>query len=328
MGFQQNITTLKKYFGADAIARRLKEMQPVKTTILDLIFPTRRQHPSSVLGLDEITENTGIVPVIRRGSRSFPTDADSGGLRFIDPQPITPSLFAKANEINDLFATGMRTSVQAFVDSKIDKLRRICRRTTEVLAAQAISGTIAYKMITEGGSFVDYSVAYGSTLTLDDTDWTNAGLADMIKDMEAIYKELQNHGHSGDIRFLMGDDGYAKLLEKVLAARNIPAQFVDYGLLLGGKYKIAPMGETYTLPGASTASYVVDPKKVCAVDVAAGHALHYCAIDDLEANLQPLPFYAKPVYSDDPSGVKIIGNSKPMPAPVANAILWRRLLPA
>lgn len=295
---------------------------------MDLVYPARRQHPSSVIGLDEITENTGIVPVIRRGSRSFPTDTDTGGLQFIDPQPITPSLFAKANEINDLFSTGQRTSVQAFVDSKIDKLRRITRRTTEVLSAQALSGAIAYKMITEAGVYVDYSVNYGSPLTLTDTDWTSAVLSTMVNDIEAIYRELQGHGHSGDIRFLMGNEAYAKLLEKVLAARNIPAQFTDYGLILGGKYKIMPMGETYVLPGAGSASYVVDPKQVCAVDVAAGHALHYCALDDLEANLQPLPFYAKPVYSEDPSGVKIIGNSKPMPAPVTNAILWRVLLPA
>ena len=64
------------------------------------------------------------------------------------------------------------------------------------------------------------------------------------------------------------------------------------------------------------------------MDVAAPHALHYCALNDLDAALQPLPFYAKPVMSDDPSGVKIIGTSKPMPAPVIKAIAWRRLLPA
>lgn len=105
-----------------------------------------------MLGIDEIAETAGPVPVIRRGSRSYPVDADSGGLRFIDPQPITPSIFAKANEINDLFALGgPRPLVQAWVDAKIDKLRRICRRTTEILAAQSLSGAIAYKMATEGG---------------------------------------------------------------------------------------------------------------------------------------------------------------------------------
>ncbi len=38
----------------------------------------------------------------------------------------------------------------------------------------------------------------------------------------------------------------------------------------------------------------------------AGHRLVYCAVDDLEANLRAMPFFIKPVKSDDPSGIKLI----------------------
>ncbi len=329
MAFQQNITTLKKYFSPSAIAKRIRNLPKIVTTTMDLVFTDRRQHPSSVLGIDEITENTGVVPVIRRGSRSYPVDEDTGGITFIDPQPITPSLFVKANELNDIMSTGLATSIQAFVDSKISKLRRICRRTTEVLCAQSLSGAIAYKMVTEAGSYVDYAVTLGTTQSLDDTDWSSATLSTMLGDLETIYKTLQNAGYSADIRFLMGDDCYTKLLEKVVASsKNMPVQFTEYGILLAGKYKIMPMGDTYTVPGAGSATSVVDAKKVCAVDIKAPHSLHYCALDDLDANLQPMPFYSKPVKSEDPSGVKIIGNSKPMPSPAVKAILWQRLLPA
>lgn len=55
--------------------------------------------------------------------------------------------------------------------------------------------------------------------------------------------------------------------------------------------------------------------------------LFYCALDDLDANLQPLPFYAKPIVQQDPSGVKIVGTSKPLPAPVLGAIVWQQVLP-
>jgi len=328
MPFIQTITSLKRYFGPETVAERLRTMTVIKTTIMDLVFPTRPQHASSVIGIDEITETTGVVPVIRRGSRSYPVDQDPGALQFIDPQPITPSLFAKASELNDLFAAGQRTTVQAWVDSKIDRLRRICRRTTEVLCAQSLTGAIAHKMATEAGGLVDYSINYGSTQTLDDVNITDAKLSDLVGYFEAIHQKLQDAGFGGDIRILAGGTVYGKLLELVIAAKTLPVQFVDYGMVLFGKYKIMPMGETYLLPGAETATSIVDAKKICAVDILAPHALHYCALDDLDAQLAPLPFYAKPVSSEDPSGVKIIGNSKPLPAPVLKAILWQRMLPA
>ncbi len=61
MGFTQSITALRRYFGGEAIAQRLTTLPPIKTTIMDLVFPTRPQHPSSVLGIDEITEAAGEI---------------------------------------------------------------------------------------------------------------------------------------------------------------------------------------------------------------------------------------------------------------------------
>ena len=45
----------------------------------------------------------------------------------------------------------------------------------------------------------------------------------------------------------------------------------------------------------------------------AGHILPYAAIDDLDGNLQPLPFFIKPIKTADPSGWKLIAESKPLP---------------
>jgi hypothetical protein len=47
---------------------------------------------------------------------------------------------------------------------------------------------------------------------------------------------------------------------------------------------------------------------------------YYLALDDLDANLQGMPFYVKPLKQDDPSGYKLIGKSKPLPVPVPKAI--------
>ena len=68
------LITLKKYFTQEAIARTLLALPVIHTPIMDLFFPPerRKQKMSAYLGLAEIEADTGIVPVIKRGSRSYP----------------------------------------------------------------------------------------------------------------------------------------------------------------------------------------------------------------------------------------------------------------
>ena len=40
----------------------------------------------------------------------------------------------------------------------------------------------------------------------------------------------------------------------------------------------------------------------------------YGPVDDLEGNLQPMPMFIKPVEIQDPSEIRLIGESKPLPA--------------
>ena len=65
---------------------------------------------------------------------------------------------------------------------------------------------------------------------------------------------------------------------------------------------------------------VIDSKKLYAVALDAPFTLYYCAIDDLDANLLPMPLYVMAQKKQDPSGYKIIGKSKPLPVPVPKAI--------
>ena len=54
--------------------------------------------------------------------------------------------------------------------------------------------------------------------------------------------------------------------------------------------------------------------------------LFYLALDDFDAGLKALPFFAKQVKSDDPSGYKIIGMSKPLPAVAVSKTVDRKYL--
>ena len=320
------LITLKKYFTQEAIARTLLALPVIHTPIMDLFFPPerRKQKMSAYLGLAEIEADTGIVPVIKRGSRSYPVDGDTTKIDLIEPMPITPSIFVKAKDINDLISSGVADNVQAFVQEQIERLRNICRQTTEVLCARALSGSIAYKMGTESGTLKEYAVSLGTIKLMSAIDITGKSLAQVQGYLEKMYVEMRNKGYAGDIRFLFSDSPYSMLVTLVLAANNAPVQWTDYGLVLFGKYKIMPMGLSYTLPGAVSATSVLEDKYVQAIDISAPHGLYYCALDDLDANLAPMPYFAKPVASEDPSGYKIIGNSKPFPAPVIRAMVKQK----
>ena len=56
--------------------------------------------------------------------------------------------------------------------------------------------------------------------------------------------------------------------------------------------------------------------------------LFYCALDSLDANFASLPFYVNAVKLDDPEGVKLVGQSRPMPVPNVDAIRKTKVLVA
>jgi len=333
MSFEQTFTKFKKYFGRGNFARILKGLPKLSTPVMDLVYPEshRRQYPSALIPLAKIQARTGSVPVVRRGSASYGVAGRSGNIQLLDPQPIALNDFATAAEVNDVLATGLESNVESFVSDKIDGLRIDTRQATEIMCGQTLSGAVAYKLANQDGSLEDYQITYGgSILSLDDVDISAYKIGNIIKVLEEIHKALQKKGYSGKIVFLCGNDIYATILNVVTETnRALGAVFNELGILVGGKYQLIPAGWSYTLPGADdVASQYIDDKFVHAIDLNAPHTLFYAALDDMDANLAPLPFYAKPKHSDDPSGVKIISQSKPLPAPVLNAICKRRLLPA
>ena len=328
---EQSFTKMKKYFGRGSFARILKNLSPLKTPIMDLMYPVerRRQWPSALIPLSKIQQRTGSVPAVRRGGASYSVDKGSGSIQLLDPQPIYLNDFATASEVNDILSTGLESNVESFVSDKVDGLRRDTRKATEIMCGQTLDGSVHYKLANVDGSLEDYNISYGgSVLSLTDADISSSKIGPIIKILEEMHKELARYGYTGKVVYLCGDDVYAAILNVVTDSAKSPAIFNALGILVAGKYQLIPAGWSYVLPGDEVSSMYVDPDYIHAVDLNAPHTLFYAALDDLDAKLAPIPFYAKPKNTDDPSGVKIISNSKPLPAPVLKAICKRRLLPA
>ncbi len=80
-----------------------------------------------------------------------------------------------------------------------------------------------------------------------------------------------------------------------------------------GGFLIKERFETYRQPDTGEVVPIVPAKTVMMIAKDVGHKLIYCAVDDIEARLQPYPFFVKSYENKDPSSLVIVGEGKPFP---------------
>lgn len=314
----RNFGNFTKYFSQANIADIVGALPKATTPLTDMLFPPERrvQKNSPFISMREIQSVTGAIPLVRRDGRSIPIDANGAVNSLIEVDPLKPSIFASAKDINDLIAMGDTASIQSFITEKIQDLRDSVAASTEVLVRQAMSGKIVYPYSVIDGQGGKCEIDLGNPQSLKSANLSGANLAAVQKMLEAALAEhAAKTGAVGNPTFMFGDAVYSALVD-ILAnmGGGAPVVWNADGLTLMGKYNIKAANLTYQLPGETTVKKVIADNSVRIYDQSNPGKLIYAALDDLSANLAPLPFYAKPVEVADPDGVKIIGNSKPLPA--------------
>lgn len=316
---------LRQYFTPAAVANHLLALPKLETFIMDLIYPNRPVHPLPVLGVDELTTINGNVPVVRRGTAAFNLAGDGQKITYLEPMPVDVSSFLTASDLNNLKLLG-QTGTEQWVRNKVDTQRRVVRATTEALACQSITGKISYAMKTDAG-LKKYEIDFGSILTLtiskkwDDADTT---VADILLQLINLGNKIkQTSGYGAKIVYLAGQSAYVALANKVLALpgdSKIAATVTEAGINVGGFEVKLAQGGYKDLNNNDTWVPSVADTTVVAIATDAPFKLFYCALDDLDANLLPMPFFSKPIKKDNPSGYEIIGMSKPVPVPAVQSI--------
>ncbi len=323
---------LKKYYNAKAIAMRLKQMPPLKTTVIDEFYTRKVNHPFDRVGKSDIASVGVPTPLISRGAASLPVGR--GPLRLSDYEPfeVANHDFFTAADINAMKHLD-DVSIQARLSGVDDNLRRICRITAEGIAAKSLTGTISWPVAVEGGALDTYTVDFGETLEHTATkkwDAADANVRTIFNDLQEMETKVQNEGYGGTVKFWAGKDAYNQLLTLAEVYGENPkakmrVEVSAKGIDLGG-FLIRKVAETYIDPATGKAAPKVPPGKIMAFAADAVHSLFYCALDDLDGKLQPLPYFSKPISVKDPSGIKIVGRSKPFPVPVVKAICWMAVL--
>jgi hypothetical protein len=306
------------FFSQASVADIVNGLSKPLTPMTDFLFPpaVRKQKQSPFISTEEVRNETGAIPLIRRGSASYPVDTIKTTRTLLEVDPVSPSVFISAKDINDLIALGEAESIKAFIAEKIELLRDRVSETIETMSRQSLSGKINYPYATADGIGGNCEIELGKSRELKPVNLTGADIPKVQIWLESLYQEQAATGASGDIVILAGTAVYTFLVNLFVAAKlSAPVVWQSDGLDLFGKYKIRTQGLTYKLPGSTELYQTLPNNQVLTLDRSHTGKLFFAALDDLDANLAALPFYAKPVEKKDPDGVKIVASSKPLPAP-------------
>jgi len=315
---------IRGLFTKEAIIRRLKAAKKITTPVMDTIFPDRPQLALPVVGADMVRNVVRTMPVVRRGGASISVVGDSGTTAFYEPLAARPNTMVVGADLNNLKILGA-SGKEAWATEKTDMLRKTCRKTAEAMAAVSLSGTLQWPVQLESGVMETWEIIFGAIQSFDpDKPWdaSDAKLKDVFQTCEGMEEKLQDMGYGGTVVLWAGKKAYSTLYglaEDHTSTAKMKVEVTDKGINVGG-YLIKRRSERHRNPQTGAMVPVVADKNVKMVATDAGHIMPYCALDDLDANLQPLPFFAKPIKLDDPSGYKLVGESKPFPIPNVDGI--------
>lgn len=308
---------IKGLFSPQFIVSQLRQLPPLETPIIDTIFTDKSQLPFPVVALEDIEMCLDELPFITRGGKSIALGGDSLEGKTIEPLSIRMNEGIKASDLINLYALD-GTSREVWTKNKIDKMRRIYRKTLEALCAISISGKIVWPVKTEAGQFTTYTIDYGTPteLTIENQwDAEGAEIKHVFTSLKMMKKVLKANGYATNLEVWAGDKAYEALFgltdshpEKSSIPVSINEDYID----IAG-FKVKDRSETYRNPETGDLHPVVAENEIVMISKDAGHKLVYCAVDDLDAKFRAIPFFIKPVKKDDPSAISLIGEGKPLP---------------
>jgi len=321
---------LKKFFTFSMFINAINRLPPLRTFIMDLIYPesVRFNHPKDKLAHADLGLPEKNIPLITRGSSSYPIPLNKTALKLIDPANITPSLILNANEINAMRSLGLEQQ-QQLVDRNIDKLRKIVRKTTEAMAIQSITGKIAYDIRNADGTMDLYEVDFGTPKSISIPKKWNANgttVGDITASIGQIVDSLGETSDGTDIVYLCGFDVYSALVAKSAALNNSELIKVFDTHVQIGTVKFIICSAKYYSYKTKTNVKAIPAKSVVAIAKDDAFSLAYCTLDSFDANFASLAFYISAVKQDDPEAMKLIGQSRPMPIPNVDAIRIAQVL--
>lgn len=308
---------IKGLFRPDIVVAHLKNMPKLESPVMDLVFSDRVQVPFPIVGMEEIKAVVHELPVIRRGGYAVPATQNNGiETLMIEPLPVRMYEEITARDLLDLKALNS-TNQDLWVTNKLDLMRRAYRKTVEAICAVSLSGKIEWPLKIDS-TYSTYTVDYGAPEEVVlDSMWNAQGatMKDVFASLKKLKKALKANGYGANLEIWAGDLAYETLfaLADQHPAKSSVSVTVNESFIDVSGFKVKDRSETYRNPETKINQPVVADDEVVVIAKDAGHRLVYCAVDDFDANLQAVPFFTKPVKTDEPSAIRLIGEGKPLP---------------
>ncbi|MGD9809644.1 MAG: major capsid protein [Deferribacterales bacterium] len=316
---------LRQIFSKAAFIRSLNLLSPISSVAVDNIYKNVQNIANPVIPLADLFTQIKTVGLSTRGGKYIDLSGSTElGAKWVEPFPIKLKESLNGVELNNLKMLS-ETSIEAWRQQKINKVRQTNRATTEYQAVKALSGKIEMPVITDDGSSATYTVDYGTPATLTPAKAFNAVDASVetvekfLLDMAA---KVIESGYS-EVEFWAGKDVWFAIYALIQAVPNdtrISAK-VEGQTIITAAGKVKLRNELVYNPTSKAFEPTVAANKIMCIAMNAPHTLAYAAIDDLDGNLEAVPLFMKPI-KDPEGGWKILTESKPLPAPVIRAICW------
>lgn len=325
---------LRKYLGMALITKLVEARKPVSSVIFDRVFTRREARATARVSLAQIQRVTKSMPVISRGGQAIPLDPKNAALTLIEPLSIRLSDLisgARLNDLRSLYGTGDAAG-QALVSAEVDKIVTDLMRSTELtrnaLLSQALSGKIDYVMDSNGMKeryIIDYGTPQTHSLSVK-LDDQNATIADLTNTLMEMQKKISDAGYAGTPIVLAGTNAFSTITNLIMVtdtAERMGATVSGNTINILG-YEINLVNSTYQdadSSGKPVSKTEIDTNMICML-IPEYTELDYCAIDDIQGGLQATPFFSKAIDVQDPSGINIISESKPLPLVAPQSICW------
>lgn len=317
------LSSVKHLLNPATLIQRWNKQQPIHTPIMDLVYPERKKHPFSVISYEDLPDPVKNIPLVARGASSYSLGEGPNQISFIEPQNITPSKRIPAQKLNDL-GNLSKAEQAAYINDKVDEMKKTIHISTEALCAQSLTGTISYDLKTVNGGFEKYTVNFGTPQTFTpDKKWSDAACKEqmIIADIGKMCAKIQEkYPLASHFLGFISRDVYSQIA--VVAGKTTGKSMVTINrdAVFIGDVELHVVSEKYYDYTRKQSVPVIDDKKIKIVAVDAGFSLWYCTLDELDEAARKQAIGFREVIENDPQAIKIIGQSRPIPLPNTDAI--------
>lgn len=349
------------YFTPKAVQLVLDERAAVDSPTYDEFFRDQADTwPMPQIGIGKLLELARAQPLVVDGTESVAIGRGEQALGIVRPEPFRLNSFMSADELNDMRLLPIPQDRQTVADGHVRTIRNDLRVSIDGLCAQAISeGKFAWPIKVDGGGFRLFGIDFTQLVSENDqilvvrpdvdlTQTNGVKATDWVDYVDKVEDAFEARALAAPMKYRLGRNAWKGLMavasntkrtdsvkveqgvEQIMVAtpEGQPQRYRHESYIDVGGHRFVRYARTYhdlsiNEAGNLVRSFkrVVPDDNVHAVSEGVRMQFRWLSISDLDIEFAALPLALKTIDSKDPSGVKVLGQSRPVPIPIVRAIM-------